>query len=166
MSKIKFIKGFTLIELLVVVAIIGILAAVGTVAYNGYTSAAKRHVAISNFKQVSKYITNEVAKCTTGLETSVMNGNLDCSLQGRYEWMDDVINATVAALGTTIKNPWDQNASDSITGGGQYWYNKDVGFVRIHSEDPKFLHVIVCVQTPCGSPPHENIYESFPVIDE
>ena len=37
-------NAFTLIELLVVVAIIGILAAVGVVAYNGYTSSAKKYM--------------------------------------------------------------------------------------------------------------------------
>ena len=59
-------KAFTLIELLVVVAIIGILAAVGVVAYNGYTSAAKVNAVKSNFKSVVKYINNELMKCELG----------------------------------------------------------------------------------------------------
>ena len=43
-------KGFSLIELLVVVAIIGTLAAIGTVAYNGYVGGAKKSAAINTMQ--------------------------------------------------------------------------------------------------------------------
>ncbi len=42
-------RAFTLIELLVVVAIIGILAAVGVVAYNGYVKSSQKAVVKINF---------------------------------------------------------------------------------------------------------------------
>ena len=53
-------KAFTLIDLLVVVAIIGILAAVGVVAYNGYTASAKKAVVKTTLKQIEKYINNDM----------------------------------------------------------------------------------------------------------
>jgi len=59
-------KAFTLIELLVVVAIIGILAAVGVVAYNGYTGAAKINAVKHNFSQIVKFISSNYTKCDIG----------------------------------------------------------------------------------------------------
>ena len=64
-------KGFALIELLVVVAIIGILAAVGTVAYTGYTAGAKKSTTKANHASAVKFIAAEDMKCNTG-ETNVM----------------------------------------------------------------------------------------------
>jgi len=62
-------NGFTLIELLVVVAIIGILAAVGVVAYNGYTGAAKKSVAKTNQKNVVRWLAAEAQKCQLVLKS-------------------------------------------------------------------------------------------------
>ena len=76
-------KGFTLIELLVVVAIIGILASVGVVAYNGYTESAKKASAGSNHNSVKKWIQNELQKCSIGefkaMPDSAGVGKLTCS---------------------------------------------------------------------------------------
>ena len=64
-------KGFTLIELLVVVAIIGTLAAVGVVAYNGYTEAAKKNSSKAIHANIVKYVGSELAKCTLDENSSI-----------------------------------------------------------------------------------------------
>jgi type IV pilus assembly protein PilA len=71
--KFKGNIGFTLIELLVVVAIIGILAAVGVVAYNSFTASAKKNAIKSNFKIVLNYASAEVLKCQIGEDTIFIN---------------------------------------------------------------------------------------------
>ena len=78
-------KAFTLIELLVVVAIIGILAAVGVVAYNGYTKAAKINVTKTNHQTVVKFIKLQLQNCEIGMEVKLktLSGGtktLDCEM--------------------------------------------------------------------------------------
>ena len=65
-------KAFTLIELLVVVAIIGILAAVGVVAYGKYTTSAKMTAAKQQHEQIVNFIKSSYAQCALGENYIVM----------------------------------------------------------------------------------------------
>ena len=149
-------KAFTLIELLVVVAIIGILAAVGVVAYNGYTASAKKQTTLINFKFVTNYISHEVKKCDLLGAKKAMDDELNCNPNG-------VVTsgaASAAAIRTLrgkkkLKNAYD--SKDFLVDSGNI-YNKDEYVGRIHlipketSPGTNLYNILVttCYQTPCN----------------
>ena len=132
-------KGFTLIELLVVVAIIGILAAVGTVAYQGYIEGANKTATKSNHASAVKYIAAELAKCSIG-ETTVMDGNLTC---GSRKTPATVQAAAVAAL-SDFKNSYNSTAAAIHTdGSGLVLGQTDV------TDDGSDVTIVTCFETGC-----------------
>tara|TARA_Y100000590_G_scaffold295811_1_gene333415 strand:- start:85 stop:555 length:471 start_codon:yes stop_codon:yes gene_type:complete len=132
-------KGFTLIELLVVVAIIGILAAVGVVAYNGYTAGAKQSAAKSNHATVLKYIAAEVQKCNIDPQGEAMGGELDCNGRTRAT----IMAAAVDAL-SEFENPY--SGDEAVRSGeGSPSGDDDDGFTNIdEGTDDNVITVQTC----------------------
>ena len=146
-------NGFTLIELLVVVAIIGILAAVGVVAYNGYTQSAKVNAVKTQHKMMIKSVNAELMKCELGAER----------IMAEQMWCGDVYKTSKICgdiveynrHGLKLKNPFPGayssvqfECSGSVPTSdrklGKIVYN-DIG-------GPGNLRVIICLKTPCNDP--------------
>ena len=130
-------KGFTLIELLVVVAIIGILAAVGVVAYNGYTASAKKNATKTMHAQTVKYISAEVQKCSLG-EEKFMGEDQSCPVTP-----GKVVTGAVNTM--KDKNPFDTTKNAVKSGNGF-----ESGYVQVSASGSDKVIIKTCIDTSCG----------------
>ena len=146
-------NGFTLIELLVVVAIIGILAAVGIVAFNGFLTSSKTNATRTNHKATVNYMQAEFTKCSLGenkltYDKWIWNGSTwnlgkvseqcNSSAQTHAELMDDHLEAN------GFMNPFDLDARavQALNGSQE---PSGVGFIHIYCPTSNQCQVITKV---------------------
>ena len=145
-------KGFTLIELLVVVAIIGILASVGVVAYNGYTSSVKINVVKQNHQKISKLIISELMRCqASGEIATYWSTKATAQAHGRSNQGHDIVACDLSSstplasnFGTLASiliyseinaaNPFDPSSFDASN-------KRNTGYFRMENSIPTVAEI-------------------------
>ena len=172
-------KAFTLIELLVVVAIIGILAAVGVVAYNGYTSAAKVNAAKANQKAVCKWTNAELVKCDLDSSTSIFNGQITCStiiskLSQNQDAAGEMAKELEKGLKDKFKNPYgayrnpstnDYKSDNAVTRAG-WGKDRDLGYTIVDYKTQSgnaILNIHTCNKLPCSGDQWNNTNDNIEI---
>ena len=138
--------GFTLIELLVVVAIVGILSAVGVVAFNNFQTTTKEKACFQNFEDLKKMIDSNYALCKLKganekitIKTQYLNNTpgRDRQLNCSYNF-GTIAGETAKSFGNYAKSPYENlhynipilsYIGDPPKDGGLAYYPERAGFM-------------------------------------
>ena len=168
-------NGFTLIELLIVVAIIGILAAVGTAVIPGMLEKTKITAVKANHATMIRFINTGIAQCNTGVFNlkdikTASGGNTDppCyDIIGNNKATYTATTFSAHFEGIKLKNVY--GCPKSINPSCPQIFATSQACIGSHNPNGKgcttitgvgnTITVITCTEDPCGA--SEKIYDTF-----
>lgn len=144
----KINSGFSLIELLVVVAIIGVLAAIGTIGYGQYIASTKDKALEANMKNISHLLNTELS--ANALKDSADNTCLELLVRVAADQNKSAINVYTGKTsnetfpGSTNKDLIYKVAHNMITSPPTFTKGQYLLMCGSMSAKPEESSIIVC----------------------
>ena len=149
-------SGFSLIELLVVVAIIGVLAGSGIVAYQSYIDGTNQEATSHNARMSANALLTDTFALDSGLSgRSTLTG---ANLAVNAETCGDLVTAAVAGAPGEFENVLSSNPV--AVNGNTYTFSPDeppLGTLIYYCDEPddpvatdNILRTCVCISEPCS----------------